>query len=398
MKSLARSLRMTQQGDSPRPDRESGPGDPDVNQTPQVRRLDPRTLALWIIAGGMMVALLHYMQDVFIPFVLSGLLFYTLDPFVDRLERARMPRALAAALVLIVALSSVAGLAYSLSDDAMAVVNNLPVAAKKLRTSLQSWHSNEPGALDKVQRAAEEVKKAASETVGQTNPPNGVVRVQVDEPAFRASDFLLTGSWNALSLMGSAAIVIFLTFFLLVSDDLFKRKLVEIAGPTLSHKKLTVEVLDEIATHIERFLLLQIVTSIGVALCTGLALSLIGVEDAAFWGLIAGVFNSVPYLGPVVVSGGLSVVAFLQFGTIYMAAMTAFVALAITSIEGLLVTPMLMSRAGQMNQVAIFFGLLFWTWVWGVWGVLLAVPMMMVIKTVCDRVDGLKPIATIIGE
>ena len=109
-------------------------------------------------------------------------------------------------------------------------------------------------------------------------------------------------------------------------------------------------------------------------------------------------FNSIPYFGPVVVTGGIAVVAFLQFGTIAMAAFVAAIALAITSLEGFLLTPWLTSRAASMNAVAIFVGLLFWSWLWGVWGTLLAVPMLMVLKAVCDRIEDLKPVGELLGE
>jgi len=124
----------------------------------------------------------------------------------------------------------------------------------------------------------------------------------------------------------------------------------------------------------------------------------LGLEQAALWGLVAGILNSIPYYGPVLVTAGLSIVGFLQFGTIGMTAAVAGVSLLITTVEGSLLTPALMGRAASMNRVAIFAGLLFWSWVWGIWGMLLAVPMMMVIKVVCDHVDSLQPVGHLLGE
>ena len=98
------------------------------------------------------------------------------------------------------------------------------------------------------------------------------------------------------------------------------------------------------------------------------------------WGLLAGLFNSIPYLGPVIVTVGLGVVAFMQFDDLLKSAYVCGAAFAITSLEGFLLTPALMGRAAQMNPVAIFVGLLFWTWIWGVWGTVLAVPMLMMLK------------------
>ena len=113
---------------------------------------------------------------------------------------------------------------------------------------------------------------------------------------------------------------------------------------------------------------------------------------------MAGVFNSIPYYGPLLVTGALATVGFLQFGTFSMMAAVAGVALLITTLEGFLLTPTLMGKAAQMNRVAVFAGLLFWTWMWGVAGLLLAVPMMMVIKVVCDHVDDLQPIGRFLGD
>ena len=109
-------------------------------------------------------------------------------------------------------------------------------------------------------------------------------------------------------------------------------------------------------------------------------------------------FNSIPYFGPVLVTGGTAVVGFLQFGSLKMAALVAGVSLVITSVEGFLLTPWLTSRAARMNAVAVFVGLLFWGWVWNVWGMLLAVPMLMALKAVCDHVEDFKSVGELLGE
>ena len=116
------------------------------------------------------------------------------------------------------------------------------------------------------------------------------------------------------------------------------------------------------------------------------------------WGVLAGIFHSIPYFGPVIVTDATSVVGFLQFGNLRMAILVVAASLAITSLEGFLLTPWLTSRATRMNAVAIFVGLLFWGWVWNVWGMLLAVPMLMVMKVVCDHVDDFKGIGELLGD
>jgi predicted PurR-regulated permease PerM len=357
--------------------------------------VDVRSVALSILAGAATIMLLRYMQDVFIPLVLGGLLFYALDPFVDRLERLKVPRAVAAAAVLLLLVGGTIGIAYALRFQAIAVVEQMPTAAQRFRDAFRGQRG-QPGTFSRMQEAAKEIEKTA-DTVAGNDTTRDVTKVQIEEPAFAARAYLWAGSLGALSLAGQAVMVLLLTFFLLLSDDLFKRKLVE-GVPTFTSKKLTVQVLDEIADQIERFLLVQLFTSCVVGLITWAALWAVGLQQPAVWGLAAGVFNTIPYFGPVIVTGALGVVAFLQFGTFTMALAVAGIALAITSLEGWFLTPMLLSRAANMNQVAVFVGLIFWSWIWGVWGMLLAVPMLMVVKAVCDHIEDLQPVGQFLGE
>jgi predicted PurR-regulated permease PerM len=207
--------------------------------------------------------------------------------------------------------------------------------------------------------------------------------------------------WGSVGLATAAmqvVLVIFLVYFLLSSGDLYRRKLVKIAGPSLEEKKITVQILSEIDRQIERFLLVQVFASIIVAVATWLVFRALGLQQAAMWGVLAGVFNSIPYFGPVVVTGATATIAFLQFGTIYMAALIGGSALVITTLEGFLLMPWLTSRAARMNAVAVFIGLLFWGWVWNAWGVLLAVPMLMVLKAFCDHVEDFKAVGELLGE
>ena len=295
--------------------------------------------------------------------------------------------------MLFIVIAGCGGLAYSLQGQALTVIDQLPTGARRLATFLRKGPGGEPGAIEKVQEAAEALQKSQKPAPA----PAGVTRVQVEDRGFQASTFVWTSSIGLASAANQLVMVLFLTYFMLLSDQLFKRKLVEIVG-TLSQKKVTVTVLEDIATQIERFLVIQILTSAAVAVVTGAALWAMGLEQAALWGLLAGIFNSIPYYGPLLVTAGLSVVGFVQFGTIGMTAAVAGVSLLITTLEGMLLTPMLVGRAASMNQVAVFAGMIFWSWTWGIWGMLLAVPMMMVVKVVCDRVEPLQPIGHLLGE
>ena len=357
--------------------------------------VDIRNLALSVIAVILFVLFLQYAQAALIPVVIGMLTFYALDPIVDRLQKAGVPRVVGAVVVLAALLGATGYGVWTLRDDVAAVIDELPRAAAEMRQSLRQ--QREPSAIDKLQEAAKEIDKTAAAAAGpQTPDPGGVQRVQIVQP-FRATDYLTYGSMGALALGGQAVMILFLSYFLLVSDDLFKRKLVKIV-PTLAKKRITVEIVDEIGIQIERFLLVQVFTSALVAVATSLALWWLGLEQAVIWGILAGILNSVPYFGPLVVTGGLMVVAYLQFRAFDMTFYVAGIALVITTLEGWLLTPALMGRAASINPVAIFIGIIFWSWVWGVWGLILAVPMLMIVKAVCDRIEELQPIGELLGE
>jgi predicted PurR-regulated permease PerM len=357
-----------------------------------------RSVSLTVLAVVAAVFTLQQGRDFFIPLVLSGLVSYALDPPVNWLIRVRIPRAIAAGIVLLVVLGVAGAGLYSLRDEATAVVTQVPEAAQKLRQSLLRERRAGTGPIQQVQEAATELESTATAAAEPSPAPRGVMRVQIEEPPIRVRDYLWWGSAGVVALAGQLVAVLFLVYFLLASGDLFKRKLVRITGPTFTRKKITVQILDEINLQIERFLGIQLLTSLIVGVASWITFVALGLEQAAVWAVAAGLFNSIPYFGPVVVTGGISIVAMLQFGEISMALLVAGAALAITSLEGFLLTPWLTGRAARMNPVAIFVGLLFWTWVWGIWGTLLAVPMLMVLKAICDRIEDLQPIGEMLGD
>ncbi len=380
--------------DAPRPDDADAP--PVAVDLPDA--MNVRNVSLTVLAAATVILLLQYMQTVLIPIVLGILVAYALEPFVHGLTRVAIPRPVAAGVVLC-GLVGVIGIGvYTLADPATQIVAQIPDAAQRVRDRLQS-RRHSANALQQVQRAANQLEQASQEaTAQQTQAPRGVQKVQVVEPVFKASDYLYWGGMGLIGALGQAAVILFLVYFFLVTGDLYKRKIVKIAGPHLWQKKLTVQILDDINRQIASFIRVQLLTSALVAAATMAALWWFGLQQWAIWGLLAGVFNSIPYLGPVIVSGGLLVVGFLQFDSIGRALTVCGVAFVITSLEGFLLTPALMGRAAQMNPVAVFVGLLFWSWVWGVWGAVLAVPMLMMLKAVCDHVEEFQPVGELLGE
>jgi predicted PurR-regulated permease PerM len=380
--------------------RSAAPDTSAEEQTPEpVARVpvDVRSVALTVLAVLAMILTLKYAQAMLIPIVVGLLISYALEPPVAGLTRLRIPRPLAAAIVLIAVVGAGGRLLYGLRSQATAIIEQLPQAARRLRQTVENGPPR-TSAIQQVQKAATELERAATAAAPPPAEPAGVQRVQVEEAPFNIGDYIVWGSLSLATAAGQVVLVVFLVYFLLASGDLYRRKLVKIAGPSFTEKKITVQILSDIDRQIETFLGVQALMSAIVAVASWLAFRWLGLQQAAVWGIVAGVLNSIPYFGPVVVTGGTAVVAFLQFGTIEMALLVSGVSLVITSLEGFLLTPWLTSRAARMNAVAIFIGLLFWGWVWGVWGLLLAVPMLMVIKAICDHVDDFKNVAELIGD
>jgi predicted PurR-regulated permease PerM len=356
-----------------------------------------RSIALGVLMVLAVLAALKVAAGFFIPLMLGVVFSYALSPLVDWLQRLRIPRVASAGVLILAILGGMGAAVYSLSDDANELISSLPQAARKVRDSLQRSARAPDTPLETVQKAAAELQAAAEEAGGKTAPaPRGVSRVVVEKPKFDLRDHLWSGTLGLASLAGQTVVVTFLTYFLLVSGNTFRRKLVKIAGPGLAEKKLTVQALDEINAQMQRYLLVQIVASIGVGLATGITFAVIGLKHAAVWGVAAGVLNLVPYVGSIAVTGAAALVAFLQAGT-DMALVVAGSSLLINVVEGYLLVPWATSKASSMNPVAVFIGVLAWGWLWGVWGLLLGIPILMAVKAICDRVDHLKPVGELLG-
>ncbi len=355
-------------------------------------------LAVLALLGSLFA--LHWASAVVVP-LLMGLMFsYALTPLVNGLVRLRLPRALASALLLLGLVGAAASLAYSLGDDAAAMVEALPAAAQRMRHSLEGRRSQGPvSAIDKMQKAAAEIERSTDQNAGLGPAPNrDVTRVQIERPRFNVKDYLWPGALGVAAAGAQATMVLFITYFLLASGDTFRRKTVKLAGPDYGRKKLTLQALDEIVGQIQRYLMVQLLTSALVGTATWLAFLALGVEHAAVWGALSFVLNFVPYLGSVVVTAAAALMAFVQFGTFEMALGAGGVVLLIHTVAGQLLAPLLTGRVNRMNPVAVFVGMLAWGWLWGAAGLFLGVPILLAIKAVCDRLQSMKAVGELLGD
>jgi predicted PurR-regulated permease PerM len=355
---------------------------------------DVRTIALVVIAFILSAAALVLAHSLLVPIVIGTLLSYMLEPAVVLLGRLHVPRFLGATLVFIVTLALVTGTAYGLRHQATAALDRLPGAVQQLRVTVQTRLRSKPRQVTQVERAAAELRQLSGapktkEAPGQSGPiPHW----------FQVPEDLWTSSIPVTQLASDTVIIVVLAYYLLLAGDFFRRRLVEIAGPTFSDKKITLQILEEISAQIERYVFVRALISLIVGVMTGFFLWLIGLPQPALWGVIAGGLNVIPYVGPASVAVSASLAGFLEFKTISMGFATGGIVVGVAVLEAYVLTPWLTSRAGAMNPAAVFVGLLFWGWVWGLPGLLLAVPMLMVIKAMCDHIEVLRPISSLLGD
>jgi predicted PurR-regulated permease PerM len=361
---------------------------------PPRRSIDVRGYALTVLMVLACVFALQWARPLLVPLLLGILISYALEPMVNRLGEWRVPRGLAAPLVFVTTIGAVAALGYPLSQQIAAAADRLPSAAHEVREAIQSYRHGAPGPVTRVQEAANELQKLSGASASAPAPR--VPTVAIEKKPFDLGDYLWEGSLSVTTFVGDTVVVLFLALYLLMAGDLFRRRLVEIAGPTLSQKKITLQILDAISLQIARYLFVRVVISGIVAAGTFAAFWAMGLGQPAVWGAAAGVFNVIPYVGPAAITAASGVAAFVQFHTFSMAALAAGLATGVACLEAYVITPWLMSRTAEMNPAVVFIGLVFWGWLWGLPGLFLAVPILMVIKAVSDHVESLLPIATLL--
>lgn len=376
--------------------------------------VDVRGVSLAVIATVLCLYALQWSRDVTAPILSGVILSYALAPLVSRLQRLRVPRALGATVVLCSIVGMLGWGASALGGQVDALIDTVPAVTQRVREISQRISGRE-STLERVRMAADDLTAAASvagapsaasatpatshapRAAAPRNPARNPPPASPPEHSVDVRGYLLSGTLGAVSFLTKLSIVLLVALFILASGSSFRRKMVKLAGKTFTQKKVTVETLDEITYQIQRYLLVQVGVSVVVGVCTGVAFMMMGLSNAGAWGLAAGLTNLVPYVGAAVLSGGAAVVALVQFGTLEMALAVGGVSLLIHAAAGNVLTPWWTGRASKMSPVAVFIAVLVFGWLWGVWGLLLGVPILLVVKSVCDHVDDLKPVGELLG-
>src|SRR6202158_1751659 len=331
---------------------------------------DPKVIFLGGLFVLAMLAAAYVAREIVLPFVFAIVLKLLLQPAFRILERLHVPRILASLLLILALFGTIVGLGAAISGPARTWAAKLPEGIPRLQERLSFMR--EP--IDTLQRFLQQV-----EDFGATEPsPNTATSAR--GPTLLTK--LFTGTRNFAS--GFFTTVLFL-FFLLVSGDIFLHRLVEIL-PRFGSKRQVVEISQQIQRDISAYLITITIMNAAVGIAMAVAMWLTGVGDPILWGTVAFLLNYVPILGT-----ALGVLIFLLAGlltveTLWQALLPAGLYIGLHLIEGQTVTPMLLARRFALNPVLVIISLVFWIWMWGIPGVILAVPMLAVTKIICDRV------------
>src|SRR5439155_12456686 len=330
-------------------------------------------------------------QPFLVPLAAGILIAYAVIPCVTRFVRLHVHRANGAILVLEALTGLFVGAVGLVRDDAMAALSELPEAARRLRVAAQESAREPRNPITYVREAAAELSRAAAEALGagaqssDATPP----------PALR--EWGAMQSTKLLQVLGELGLAALLALFLLATGDMFRRKVLTLAGPTLASRRITAEILDEIDAQVQRYLLVMLATNTLLALCVWLLLVLVGMEHAALWGVIAGVLHIVPYAGTAVTTVIIGVAAFLQFGTLTSALAIAVAVFALSAAIGMGLLSWLQGRAGHMNPVAVLVTLLFFGWLWDGWGLLLGAPLIAIFRAIAERLPSMQAVGALAG-
>lgn len=348
--------------------------------------------ALMVLAVLFSLYAVHVARDFLVPVVIAVVMAYLLDPLVCALQRLGLARSLASTIVLLALLAALLSGAYLLQGQVESMVNSLPEMASKLSRSVGALLSGDDSMWQKIRRAA-----TVLSGTGQPPPARGT-QVVVEQSAGQINNMLLAGSVSIFTMAAQAVVVVFLLYFLMLAGDTFKRKFIKMVGTTISEKKISVHMLDEVNRSIRRYMGMLLVTNAGLGACTWLLLKWLGVDNAGSWSIAAAALHLVPYFGALAIAVCLGMVTFMQFGTLGMAAAAAGGSLLIATLIGSVITTWMTGRMARMNAVAVFVALLLFTWLWGVWGMLLAIPLITIAKVVADHIEGMEVVAEFLGE
>lgn len=347
-----------------------------------IERPDVRTIAVVGLFALAVAYTLFFARAFLLPVAVAVFLDFLLGPPVRWLRKLGIGEPIGAALVLLAVLAALGITVYQLAPAAAEWVRRAPESFAEARDKFEAIR----GPVAEVTRAAEQVENVTDVSPGDSP------QVEIKGPTLAGRIF-----GGTMSMFTFFAVVLFTTYFLLAAGDLFLQKLIRVL-PQFRDKKRAVSIAREIESNISSYMMTVTAINIGVGIVTGFAMKLCGLPNPVLWGVAAGLLNFMPYVGAFINIGILALAALVSFDTLGQAAVPPLVFFGINLVEGNLVTPMIIGRRLSLNTVALFIGMTFWWFVWGIPGALMAVPMMATIKIICDHFDALKPVGEFLGK
>ncbi|WP_254919040.1 AI-2E family transporter [Oceanicola sp. 22II-s10i] len=319
---------------------------------------------------------------VIMPIVLGLLIALTLTPFVRGLRRLGVPEVVSAFALIGALALSIAMALYFLSGPATTLVDEVPRIRFELREKMAEFEAR----FRAVQQASEEME----------NITNGDNENQQQVVVSDKSGVLGTALSSLAGLGSAVAIAMVLAMFLLAAGDFYHRKLVE-ALPRLSDKKRALLIAHDIERQISRYLAAITVINACLGLAVGITLYLLDMPFAYLWGVAAFLMNYLPFIGAMLGVAGCAAVSLVTFDTVSAALVPPLAYLTLTSLEGQIITPYLVGRHLKLSAAVVFVAVVFWAWLWGVAGALMAVPFVVFVKVICDHIPSLHVFGTFLG-
>jgi predicted PurR-regulated permease PerM len=342
-----------------------------------------RSLGLTVLSILALFYTLFFARDFLLPIVMALLLDLLFSPVVRAFTRVGIGAPFGAAIVVVGLLALVSFGAYELSTPMERWIAAAPTTLATAEAKMKKL--TKP--LERVRRTAEQVETATNATT-----PTKATEVVVRGPGLVARVFGTTQRFVAGSLE-----VLILLYFLLAAGDLFLQKLVKVL-PQLGDKRTAVQIARKAESSISTYLVTAIAVNAGEGLVVGFVMYLLGMPNPALWGVMVALLEFVPYLGAATIVIVLTIAALTTFDSVSHALLIPAAFLVINLIQGNLISPMLYSRRLTLNPVALFVGLAFWWWIWGIPGAFIAVPLMATFKIFCDHIDTLAPIGEFLGQ
>jgi predicted PurR-regulated permease PerM len=365
------------------------------SEPPLPRRQRATVTALIVLAVLAVCAAAKIAAPFLVPVVVGMLASYSLKPLVGTLERVHIHRALGAAVVLLVVSAFVIGGVLLLRDDATSALAELPDAARKIRIAAHETGRERDGPMGHVRAAAAELNRAAAEAT--SGGASVIVQPQPSGPN-ALEKWLSDQSAKALGVVADIGLAGLVAYFLLAAGDTFRRKLVHVAGPTLAARRITVEILDEIDTQVQRYLMTMLVVNSLIGIATWGILLAFGVNHAGLWAVAAAIVHIIPYAGSALTIVATGIATFVQFEDIGRALLVAALIGVAATLIGMGLSAWMLGRAFRMNAVAVFVSLLFFGWLWGGWGLLVGVPLLAIVKATAENIPSLERLATLLAD